>query len=224
MLGAATWLKIHKRNNKRRNKMKKVITIAALVCSILTAEAQTNTPTSTNTPAISIPVLTLGGNIPTNITGAANDVIAIVAPIIPYLTNIHGASIDLDGVYSSGNKLGGIAALNLSIPGFMTNYLTIGVAGEYVGNQWYVAPLDLKLGISYNVPLLNIPAYSFVGTGYSYRPSDGASGDQTLIGEAISFQLGKGWYIVGDGGKLLLSQVNAPASSWFGGIRIGKSF
>lgn len=201
--------------------MKKLITIASLVCSVVCA--QTNVIV-TNTPTISLPGLTLGGALPTNATRAANDILKIVEPIIPYLTNVHGVALDLDGIYSSGNKLGFLTALNVTIPDFMTNYLTVGVAVEDIADKWYVAPVDIKLGVNYSIPILNIPAYSFVGTGLSERISDGALGDQTLIGEAINVNLGASWYIVFDGGDLLLSQSGTPAQNWFGGFRVGKSF
>jgi hypothetical protein len=186
--------------------------------------ALAQTSLSTNPPpGLTVPGLSLGGILPTNIATAANDILPMVEQIVPYLTNITGASVDFDGIYSSGNRLGGILALNVSVPG-ATNYLSLGVAGEYVGTGFYVAPVDAKLGITYNVPLLNIPAYSFIGTGLSMRVRDSATGDQTLIGEAVVVNLGKNWYLAGDGGRLFLTQTGAPGSSWFGGARVGKNF
>ena len=206
--------------------MKTLIAIASIVLSFFTAEAQT---TNTNNallppvvPRFSIPGLALGGSMPTNIVGAANNVITMAKPFLPFLTNLHGVSLDLDGTYSSGNRLGGIAALNFTIPA-LPDWFSVGIAGEYVGTNWFTAPVNVKVGQTVNIPVINYPAYLFTSTGLSTRVDDGAVGDQSIIGAAINFNLGKGWYLDGDGGKLFLTQPGAP-SAYFGGIRLGRAF
>lgn len=197
--------------------------VLALLGTCLCASAQTNAPLSTNLNVLQLPGVTIGGALPTNAVKVANDLITLASPIAPYLTNIDGLALDVDGLYADGH-VGGVGMLSFNIPNFMTNVESVGIYGEYNPDEnWYMGIAPVSLGMKlWTIPYLNVPiTATAIPASACVRFRDSAWGSMSATGGCIVLPFGKSkFYLVLDGGKQWFTQSNAK-NPYYGGARLG---
>lgn len=188
--------------------------IALLLLPVL-AQGQLSSNAVNDVNSIVLPALGIGP-LPTNVVTAANDLAPVITNLIPELTNLTAFTLTGDAL-TDGKRWGGLGDFEIPVPG-TTNWLSAGVGGAYC-QDWFVFPVSAKVSKTITIPWLNIPLYIFAESGWSLRVRDDAQGNQTALGGAVAVNLSKKVGLVGDGGKLFLTQSGAP-NPWLFGARL----
>ena len=200
--------------------VKKALFVSALLIASALSASATTTPTvhvtraeaapavtTTATPApavttgtvIGSPATSLATNIgPTNLIsllggGAsaqqlASDVAGFFADAQPYLSNSIGtidAALLYDKTLPKG-KIGGF--LGATIP--VSQQAAIGFGGAYLGNTWYDATLNIKLGMTLSLPFIG-KYYGWAGSGPDYNFRAKSIGAWNALGVEKDWDLGK---------------------------------
>ena len=119
-------------------------------------------------------------------------------------------------------KIGGF--LDASVP--VTQQSAIGFGGAYIGNQWFDATVNLKLGTTFQYPLVG-KVYNFVASGpdWAFHSKYGLQtgvGAYNFAGVEKTWDLSKKWnltvgFAVGD-----ISQL--PGLTYAGGVQLNFKY
>lgn len=197
--------------------------IGLLFLSSCLAQAQVPSTTNLiNNATFAVSLQDVVTNINTNALNVANDVIAWLKPIIPYLTNKQ-VVLDIAGTYYKG-QLGAIA--DLQVP--LNANLSLGGGGAYIANQWFITLISTKFGANFTVPLINKEATWFAETGMAIPIKSWKMENQSATGLFTQWDLGRTsstkqpWYFVIEGGVIKETSLSGVAE--FGGASINHSF
>jgi hypothetical protein len=181
----------------------KIIAIAAFMCSVMCAEAIEVT-NGTGTNSINLPLLNNTALVSTNTLVAVQDAVSWFEPLIPYLTN-SPVSLDVGPLWDGGKHWGAYGDLRV----YPANTASLGVGVAYAQDDWFVAPVSLKLGTPLNWPVIG--KYYVWGTGgLALRVRDGAMGTEVGSGVIKSFDINPTTSINIGGGTLYFSQQTKP--------------
>ena len=163
---------------------------------------------------IKLPLVQITGVTSNEIT-VANDVLAWVAPMLPFLTN-HDVTLGIAPVLYDG-KIGEL--MDLRLPVAKGSPLSIGIGEAYMGNELFIAPISAKLGTTFTVPVINRKVYAFAEEGAALRLTHKlALGSQTVAGALTTWDLNNALDLNTEGGVVKLTQL--PKPGYFFGLSL----
>ena len=192
-----------------KNKIRYLISLIAMAIALLFAKAahgQTN-QTSTNAFSQTTNVLSGLGVSPGTLQGVSTT-LGFFVDAAPYITN--GDCLIEIGALKHGSHYGGLIDVQLPVN---TNswQMTYGVSGAFLDHQLYSGALNVGLGTTINIPVLNRftgPFYAYVesGPGWNFQKSQLVV--QSFAGVKYQHQFSQKWGFVGSYGYGKISDVD----------------
>lgn len=186
--------------------MKKIIAIlGALSAAVMLAQAQTNTPPSTNSASAD----------PLGALRVGSDILSWLKDAQPYFGVSNTIVGDALALYNN-KQWGGLIALHLPVAALSTNgQISAGTAIAYINHQFYTLSLNMQAGTTWKVPLLG-NVYTAMGSGPELSLHDHSVGAFSFVSATKGWDVGSGHVLSLVGGVGNDSHLSGPC--YFGGL------